>query len=117
MNGSADVPVDAVSEDESAGNAEQDDESWLRIVDRLLDEGVDRSEAIQLTAEELSIEVPTRFGEDPPRAKWGFDGTVRVTIDGNRAPLAAWLRLWEERTSTEPTDEDTASVGQSPETD
>ncbi|WP_138005198.1 hypothetical protein [Halalkalirubrum salinum] len=91
--------TDPAAADTLEHSSDDSDESWLSIMDRLLDEGVDRSEAIQLTAEELSIDVPARFGEDPPRARWRFDGTVRVTIDGNRAPLAAWIRLWESNRS------------------
>lgn len=86
-----------VSDDVSA-------DSWLAMVDRLLDEGVDRAEAIELTAEELDVDIPTRFGTDAARANWRFNGTVRVTIDGNRAPLAAWLKLWNNRLDSEQPD-------------
>ena len=94
----------SMSMDDSANRTVSDDASegsWLAMVDRLLDEGVDRSEAIELTAEELDVDIPTQFSMEAPRANWRFNGTVRVTIDGNRAPLAAWLKLWDSRLDTE----------------
>lgn len=70
------------------------EESWMRIVDKLLDEEVDREEAIRLTAEDLAVDVPLSFGEDAERARWKFDGSVTVRVDGMRGPLADWLKLW-----------------------
>jgi hypothetical protein len=40
------------------------------------------------------------WGEEADRARWGLDGTVRVRIDGDRRPLAAWLDWWYDRVPT-----------------
>jgi hypothetical protein len=69
----------------------------MDALEEMLDETVDREEQLELVAEDLRVEVPLRMGEDAPRAEWGFDGTVRVDVDGVRGPLAEWLRIWEER--------------------
>lgn len=72
----------------------------MEFLDDLLDEEIDRDEAIELTAEDLEVDVPIRFGEDSPHANWGFDGTVRVSVEGRSGPLADWLRFWYERTES-----------------
>ncbi|WP_430505227.1 hypothetical protein [Haloparvum sp. PAK95] len=84
--------------------AEEEEESWLEVLDDLLDEEIDRDEALELTAEDLEVDVPLRFGEDSPHAKWGFDGTVRVSVEGPSGPLADWLRFWYERSDSSPSD-------------
>ncbi|MFB6236179.1 MAG: hypothetical protein ABEH81_15640 [Halopenitus sp.] len=81
-------------------DAAEEDESWLEFLDDLLDEEIDRDEALELTAEDLEVDVPLRFGEDSPHAKWGFDGTVRVSVKGPSGPLADWLRFWYERSDS-----------------
>jgi hypothetical protein len=68
--------------------------TWLDVVERVLDEEIDREEAIRLTAEGLRVDVPLTYGDDPERATWRFDGSVTVRIDGMRGPLADWLKLW-----------------------
>lgn len=83
-------------------DAPDGEESWLEFLDDLLDEEIDREEALELTAEDLEVDVPLRFGEDSPHASWGFDGTVRVSVEGPSGPLADWLRFWYERTDSSP---------------
>lgn len=68
--------------------------TWLDVVEQVLDEEIDREEAIRLTADDLSVDVPLSYGEDSERATWRFNGTVTVTVDGMRGPLADWLKLW-----------------------
>lgn len=85
-------------------DAADEEKSWLEVLDDLLDEEVDRDEAIELTAEDLEVDVPLRFGEDSPHAKWAFDGTVRVSVEGPSGPLADWLRFWYERSDSSPND-------------
>jgi hypothetical protein len=69
-------------------------ESWSRIVDKLLDEEVESTEELRVTVDDLEVEVPLSFGEDAQRATWRFDGTVNVSVDGKRGPLADWFALW-----------------------
>jgi hypothetical protein len=69
-------------------------ESWLRTLDKVIDEEVDREESIRLTVEELDVDVPLSFGADAEQATWRFDGSVTVHVDGMRGPLASWLKLW-----------------------
>ena len=71
--------------------------TWMDALEEMLDETVDREDQLELVAEDLRVEVPLRMGRDAPRAEWGFDGTVRVDVDGVRGPLAEWLRISEER--------------------
>ena len=72
-------------------------EEWVNVIDDVIDESVRHDDAIELTAEDLAVEVPTRFGEDAPRAEWRFDGSVTVSVKGASGPLAEWLRWWYER--------------------
>ncbi|WP_254273641.1 hypothetical protein [Haloarcula marina] len=82
---------------ESAGVPEPDAEQLRLAVERLLDETVDREEALAVSVEDLEVDVPIRFGDDSPRAKWRFDGDVTVTVDGIRGPLREWFDLHEQR--------------------
>ena len=94
-------------------DAEDDSLTWTDVIDATIDEEVSRDEAIQLTAEDLAVDIPIHFDVDtdadvdadadvmseksPPdhdRARWRFDGTLNVTVEGVRGPLAEWLRLW-----------------------
>ena len=68
--------------------------TWMDSLDEVLDEAVTRDEGVEFTAEGLRVQVPSRFGEDAPRAEWGFDGSVRIDVEGERGPLAEWVRLW-----------------------
>lgn len=86
-----------MSETRKTTTDSEDSLSWLRTLDKVIDEEVDREESIQLTADDLSVEVPLSFGPEAERATWRFDGTVTVHVDGMRGPLASWLRLWMER--------------------
>lgn len=94
-------------------DADDDSLTWTDVIDATIDEEVSRDEAIQLTAEDLAVDIPIHFDVDtdadvdadadvmseksPPdhdRARWRFDGTLNVTVEGVRGPLAEWLRLW-----------------------
>ncbi|WP_182021620.1 hypothetical protein [Haloquadratum walsbyi] len=98
-------------------DADDDSLTWTDVIDATIDEEVSRDEAIQLTAEDLAVDIPIHFDvdtdadvdadadmdadvmseESPPdhdRARWRFDGTLNVTVEGVRGPLAEWLRLW-----------------------
>jgi len=73
------------------------DPEQLRLaVERLLDETVERDEALHLTADDMSVSVPVRFGSDSPQATWRFDGDVTISVDGVRGPLREWVDLLEE---------------------
>ncbi len=68
--------------------------TWLDVVEQVLDEEIDREEAIRLVADDLTVDIPLSYGDDPERARWRFNGSVTVTVDGMRGPLADWLKLW-----------------------
>lgn len=70
------------------------DSPWIETLERVIDEGVERDEAVELTADRLEVDVPLRFDTDAERARWRFDGTVRVSADGASGPLADWLQFW-----------------------
>lgn len=88
----------------SVDAAKEREESWLELLDDLIDEEIDRDEAIELTAEDLQVDVPIRFGSDSPHATWGFDGTVRISVEGASGPLADWLRFWYKRSDPSPSE-------------
>lgn len=69
-------------------------QTWMDSIDEVLDEAMTRDEGLELTAEALRVEVPLHFGEDATRAEWKFDGSVRIDVEGERGPLAEWVRLW-----------------------
>jgi hypothetical protein len=69
-------------------------QTWMDSLDQVLDEAVTRDEGLELTAEDLRVQIPLRLGADAPRAEWGFDGSVRIDVEGERGPLAEWVRLW-----------------------
>ncbi|MFC7027545.1 hypothetical protein ACFQJ5_08010 [Halomicroarcula sp. GCM10025324] len=73
-------------------------------IERLLDETVDRDESFELEVEDLEVTVPLRFGQDSPKAKWGLNGRVTVTVDGIRAPLREWIEIHEDRLVEDPAD-------------
>ncbi|MDS0220858.1 hypothetical protein NDI54_05755 [Haloarcula sp. S1AR25-5A] len=75
---------------------EPDPEQLRLAVERLLDETVDRDEALHIDADDVAISVPMRFGSDAPQATWRFDGDVTVSVDGIRGPLREWVDLLEE---------------------
>jgi hypothetical protein len=69
-------------------------QTWMDSIDEVLDEAMTRDEGLELTAEDLRVEVPLQFGADATRAEWEFDGSVRIDVEGERGPLAEWVRLW-----------------------
>lgn len=81
-----------MSNDATTGEAEPPSE-WLDALDDLIDESLDREEAIRLAAENLEVDVPLAFGRDAPVARWRFDGDVTVRVEGLRASLAEWFAL------------------------
>lgn len=76
---------------------EPDAEVLRDAVERLLDETVDSEEKLDVTVEDLQVDVPIRFGDDSPWARWRFNGDVTVTVDGIRQPLREWFDLHEEQ--------------------
>ena len=82
---------------ETASIPEPDAEALRDAVERLLDETVDREEELDVTVEDLEVDVPIRFGENSPRARWRFNGDVTITVDGIRQPLREWFDLHEEQ--------------------
>jgi hypothetical protein len=76
------------------GAEEESWEEWIGALDDVLDAAIDREKGIECTCEDLRVDVPLRMGPDAERARWEFDGTVRVHVDGAGGPLAEWLRWW-----------------------
>ena len=76
------------------GTEEESWEEWIGALDGVLDAAIDREEAIECTCKDLQVDVPLRMGPNAERARWEFDGTVRVHVDGVGGPLAEWLRWW-----------------------
>ena len=76
---------------------EQGEESWLESVEHVLDASIDREEPIECTFEEFDVAIPMAMGADPEHARWEVDGSVRVSVEGTRGPLADWLRWWHEK--------------------
>jgi len=70
-------------------------DTWFDVADELLDESVDREEAVTLQAENLTVDVPLSF-DDGGFARWRFDGRVTVAVDGMRRPLAEWDHVFRE---------------------
>ncbi|MFB6281408.1 MAG: hypothetical protein ABEH40_05275 [Haloferacaceae archaeon] len=68
--------------------------TWFDAVEDLLDATIERDEEFVCTFDDLDVEVPVRMGEGSPRARWRLDGTVAVSVEGTRGPLAAWLEWW-----------------------
>lgn len=69
-------------------------EEWVAVVDDVLDTAIDREEVIECTCEDLRVDVPIYMGRNPERARWEFDGKVKVRVEGHRGALAEWLRWW-----------------------
>ena len=67
------------------------------LVDELLEEELASDERVELTMEDVSVDVPLAFGDDAPTAEWSLDGTVRVETEGEAGALREWLQLWRER--------------------
>jgi len=91
-------------------------ERWLSVLELVLDEGIERDGGVELSADDLRIDVPLSFGDGASRAEWGFDGSVTVETEGTRGTLAEWYHLHRESLPTpgddgavrpaEPTDAD-----------
>ena len=71
--------------------------TWLDAVDDLLDATIEADDVVECRFDDLAVDVPLRMGSDTPRARWRLDGTVRVSVEGTRGPLAEWLRWWAAR--------------------
>jgi hypothetical protein len=84
------MPRESVGE----GSDEEGWEQWVAAIDDVLDAAIDRGEEIECTCEDFRVNVPLRMGPDAERARWRFDGTVRVAVEGRRGPLAEWLQWW-----------------------
>lgn len=81
--------------DDIAGEARKPT-TWLDTADSVIDSNLARDETIEFTAEDLSIEIPTEFGEKQGTTV-RLNGTVRVHSEGLSGPLFAWLMWWDER--------------------
>ncbi|WP_336344743.1 hypothetical protein [Halalkalicoccus ordinarius] len=77
-------------------DTEREETTWFDAADSVIDRNLARDETIELTAEDLTVDVPTEFGEKP-RATVRFNGTVRISSEGLSGPLFAWLDWWDER--------------------
>jgi hypothetical protein len=80
------------------------DPSWVETLDDVLDSAVERDDALELRAVGVRVDVPVRMDSDAERARWRFDGTVRISVEGASGPLAEWLRWWRERTGSDTID-------------
>jgi hypothetical protein len=67
---------------------------WLDAIESVLDATIETDEAVACRFDDLTVDVPLRPGTDSPRARWRLDGTVTVSVDGTRGPLAEWLDWW-----------------------
>ncbi len=77
-------------------------EEWVAVVDDVLDTAIDREEVIECTCEDLRIDVPIYMGQNPERARWEFDGKVKIRVEGRRGALAEWLRWWHRKLPSGP---------------
>ncbi|MES3516863.1 MAG: hypothetical protein PPP58_04270 [Natronomonas sp.] len=77
--------------------ADDRDTTWLDVADDVIDESVRREEAIEITVEDLEVDVPLSFGADAEHLEFRFDGSVSVQAEGAGGPLYAWIRWWETR--------------------
>mgnify|MGYP007047139430 CR=1 FL=1 len=64
------------------------------IITDILNDRIDRSEETELEFDDFEARIPLSFGENAERATWRVDGTVTVTVEGERRPLVEWLRFW-----------------------
>ncbi|MFB6303224.1 MAG: hypothetical protein ABEH78_10245 [Haloferacaceae archaeon] len=72
-------------------------ETWFDAIEDLLDATIERDEEFVCTFDSFAVDVPLRMGEESPHARWRLDGTVAVSVEGTRGPLAAWLEWWSRR--------------------
>lgn len=85
-----------MSDADTTEREKEESTTWLDTADSVIDRNLARDETIELTAEDLEIDVPTEFGESQP-ATVRFDGTLRVSSEGLSGPLFAWLDWWNDR--------------------
>ena len=52
--------------------------TWFDSIERVIDESIDREETVECVCEDLTVDVPLRMDADAERARWTFDGTVRI---------------------------------------
>lgn len=71
--------------------------TWMDAIEEVIDASIDEEADLEATFEDMTVDVPLSYGDDAERAQWGFDGTVRVSIDGMRGNVAEWLRWWGQR--------------------
>ncbi|MFD1635061.1 hypothetical protein ACOZ4L_04895 [Haloplanus ruber] len=76
-----------------------DEQTWLDLVDEVLDTAIDREEDLECSFEDVTVDVPLRMDSESEFARWQLDGTVRVHVDGRRGPLSDWLRWWSRQLS------------------
>jgi hypothetical protein len=76
-----------------------EEQTWLDVVDDMLDTAIDREEDLECTFEDVTVDVPLRMDSESEFARWQLDGTVRVHVDGMRGPLSEWLRWWSRQLS------------------
>lgn len=91
------MSVPSVGMSETDLRIEPGEREWTRTAEDVLDEAVDRDERIVCAFDELRVGVPVRIGADAPVAQWELDGSVEITVRGDRGPLADWLQFWEDR--------------------
>ena len=86
----------------------EDEEAWEDLVQGeefdfcspAADEFLVNGDGIPMfTLEDVTVDVPLRMDSDSEFARWHLDGTVRVHVDGQRGPLAEWLRWWSKQLS------------------
>jgi hypothetical protein len=75
--------------------------TWLDAIEEIIDASIDEQADIEATFEDLTVDVPLSYGDGAERARWGLDGTVRVSVDGMRGHVAEWLRWWGQRRGEE----------------
>lgn len=81
-------------------------QTWLDIAGEIIDEGVDRDERVSVICDEMTVEIPSQAGRDADHAVWRLNGTIRVSVDGMRGPLAEWVRLWQSHSREKRAEED-----------
>ncbi|SEA10933.1 hypothetical protein SAMN04488065_1885 [Haloplanus vescus] len=82
-----------------SGRVTDGEQTWLDLVDEVLDTAIDRDEELECTFEEVTVDVPLRMDTGDEFARWHLDGTVSVHVEGTRGPLADWLRWWSRQLS------------------
>ncbi|WP_299333398.1 hypothetical protein, partial [Haloplanus sp.] len=67
--------------DDQPGRAPADEtngQTWLDVVDDVLDTAIDREEELECAFEDVTVDVPLRMEANAEFARWHLDGTVRV---------------------------------------